>query len=78
MAAPLQAVDTKPDERIADTLEKLAVKARAGEVVGFVALVNYRETTGQSSAGFWQARDALIAFELWKQRMLEKYVYQGD
>jgi hypothetical protein len=72
----LQAVDTKPDKRIAEVLEELAVKARAGEIVGFVALVNYRETTGSANAGYWQNRDALMAFELWKKRMLEQYEYQ--
>lgn len=40
-------------------------------------LVNYRETTGSSSAGYWQHRDALIAFELWKKRMLEKYEFES-
>lgn len=74
----LQAIETTPDERIAETLEGMAKKARAGEIVGFVALVNYRETTGQSSAGHWENRDALMAFELWKKRMLEQYIYQDD
>jgi hypothetical protein len=74
----IRAIDQKPDERIAETLERLAEKARAGEVVGFVALVNYRQTTGQSSAGHWENRDALMAFELWKKRMLEGYEYQDD
>ncbi len=74
----LRAVDQAPDATVAETLEKLAEKARSGEVVGFVALVNYRETTGQSSAGYWLHRDALMAFELWKRRMLEQYVYQDD
>lgn len=73
----LRAVDQAPDEQIAETLECLAKKARAGEVVGFVALVNYRETTGSSSAGYWQHRDALIAFELWKKRMLERYEFEA-
>jgi len=74
----IRAIDQEPDEQIAETLEKLAKKARSGEVVGFVALVNYRETTGQSSAGYWQHRDALMAFELWKKRLLERYEYQDD
>jgi hypothetical protein len=74
----LQVLNSDPDEKIAETLEVLAEKARTGEVVGYVALVNYRDTTGQSSAGHWEHRDALIAFELWKRRMLEEYVYQDD
>lgn len=78
MAAPLQAVDTPPDEAVAETLEMLAKKARTGEIVGFVALVNHREHTGEASAGHWQHRDALMAFELWKKRMLENYVFQDD
>jgi hypothetical protein len=74
----IRAVDQATDETVAETLETLAKKARTGEIVGFVALVNYRETTGQSSAGYWQHRDALIAFELWKKRMLEQYVFQSE
>ncbi len=74
----LRAVGQAPDAKIAETLEQLAEKARTGEVVGFVALVNYRSTTGQASAGHWENRDALIAFELWKKRMLETYDFRAD
>jgi len=73
VAAKLRAIETQPDERIAETLEELVAKARTGEIVGFVALVNYRESTGSSRAGHWERRDALIAFELWKRRMLDDY-----
>lgn len=70
MAAPLRSIATEPDEKVAETLEALAKRARSGEIVGFVALVNFRESTGSARAGYWQRRDALMAFELWKYRML--------
>lgn len=74
----VRALDTKPDASLVDTLEGLVEKAKAGDLIGFVALTNYRDSTGASRAGFWQARDALIAFELWKKRMLEDYQWRED
>lgn len=74
----IRAIDQQLDESVVKTLEGLVEKAKSGELVGFVALTNYRTTTGVSRAGTWQHRDALIAFELWKKRTLEAYEYQDD
>jgi hypothetical protein len=74
----VRSIDTKPDENLIEALEALVTAAREGKLIGFVAPTNYTASTGSSHGGFWQDRDALIAFELWKKRMLERYAYQED
>ena len=74
----VRSIDTKPDAALVETLGGLVQAAREGKLIGFVALTNYVTSTGSSHGGFWQDRDALIAFELWKKRMLERYAYSED
>lgn len=70
MSAPVQELQAKPNQDAIDTLERMLVMAKTGELRGVVAVTFHVGGSKRWQSGYWGAAEALWAFEHMKHSLL--------
>ncbi len=70
MSANVRELERKPDPVVVELLELLLADAKAGKIVGVVALTNEGNGYRRWQGGEWAVRDVVYLVEAWKHRVL--------